>query len=221
METKSSCAAWFSKWLLGITLPAYLLQSKFKWIHRRLSLILSLDSFNIHLPLPRSGNEYAHSWLMSSCGQGNKILSRVILEWVSSSWRWHWCWRLTTGANVSPLGDCGSQLQCNVVDTASWLRAWALVLQSVSVGAVALTKWRRRGGLHCKHLFLTVERLESPRPRFWQIWCLARALFLVFGWLPSCYVLTCWGEREKGFWSLPPLIRTLISSWAVYPHGLI
>lgn len=28
---------------------------------------------------------------------------------------------------VSPVGDSDSQLQCNVVDTTSWLRAWALV----------------------------------------------------------------------------------------------
>ena len=48
-------------------------------------------------------------------------------------------------------------------------------------------KYHRLGDWNNKHLFLS-RRLSSPRSRFWQIWCLMRALFLICRQSPSCCI---------------------------------
>lgn len=49
----------------------------------------------------------------------------------------------------------------------------------------AVTTYYRQSALKNRHLFLTIQDSEDSRVKE-----LVRALFLVYRWLPSCYVLT-------------------------------
>lgn len=62
----------------------------------------------------------------------------------------------------------------------------------------------KTGSLHQQAFISPFWRLGSPRPRRWRIWC------LVCRQVPSCYNLTA--GRERGLWSFPLFIRTLITS---------
>ena len=81
-------------------------------------------------------------------------------------------------------------------------------------------KYHILGDLEYKYLFLTVRRLESPRSRCWQIWCLERTCFLVHTLFFSLSPYTVEGARALSgvtFTSaLIPFMRAPLS----WPHHL-
>lgn len=91
--------------------------------------------------------------------------------------------------------------------TLSPVFAWAAVTN------IPLTCWFKQ-----EIYFAKFWRLPSPRSRYWQIQCLARAPFLVWRCLSSCFILT-WGraEREEARSRASLLIKELIPSMRAPP----
>jgi hypothetical protein len=79
-------------------------------------------------------------------------------------------------------------------------------------------KYHRLGGLETTYIYLSqFWKLESPRSRCWQIWCLVRTFFLI----GSCVLnLTSHEGRSKDP-SWASFIRTSLSFMTTLAHDLI
>ena len=83
-------------------------------------------------------------------------------------------------------------------------------------------KYHILGDLEYKYLFLTVKRLESPRSRCWQIWCLERTCFLVpIHFSSHCLLTQCFhSARELSGVTFTSVLIPFMRAPLSWPHHL-
>lgn len=158
----------------SICLPIVIGSEVVMWYRLSLSseskdrLSMTLSGFE-----PEAWSNRAAGNCVVTTGMTNQGLKKKTMEGKAEKWK-----------ETKPLMMSLSQY------TMPFLKTHCAFIYIYCVCLATITKCHRLSDLNNRNLFLAVLKARSPRSRFQLIRCLARVLFPVLRWPPSCCVLT-------------------------------